>query len=113
MNETEMVELLKRFLAQDLPGDVTLIYVNIEKTFYGWQIKRDRRDRELIPTPDVDHETEMITLEKWIIGKATVYAGYGAATKVLVIGKSEQVIEPASRIDGDPADSEFFPGVRG
>ncbi len=84
MNETEVRKLLRRFLSKDLPDDVTLIRVHIEKTFYGWRIKGDR---ELVPTLDVDHETETITLKKWIIGKATVYAGYGPDTKTLVVGR--------------------------
>lgn len=84
MNETEMVKLLRLFLAKNLPGDVTLIYVPIEKSAYGWKIKRDRG---LIPPLEIDHETETITLKKWIIGKVTVLAGYGPGTKTLVVGK--------------------------
>jgi hypothetical protein len=61
MNETEMVELLKRFLAQDLPDDVTLIYVPVEKCAYGWRIKGDR---EPVPPLEVDHETKIINLDR-------------------------------------------------
>lgn len=115
----EGMEQLLLYLNKDERLSATAMEFPIEKDAYGWRIASHGRTASVVQEtygPDMlisKTTIEDITLEKLFIEGNTVYAGYGPVTKSLVVGKPEQVIEPAQRMDGDPADNEFFPGVKG
>lgn len=110
----EGMEQLLLYLNKDERLSATVIEFPIKMTTYGWQIASVRRECIDVESHEItDAMTEDIILEKLEVNGQIVYAGYGPATKTLVIGKPEQVIKPAPRMDRDPADNEFFPGVKG
>lgn len=115
----EGMKQLRLYLASDERLSATVMVFPIKKDAYGWRIASHKRTASVIQEtygPDMSiakTTTEDITLEELFIEGNTVYAGYGPVTKSLVVGKPEQVIKPAPRMDRDPADNEFFPGVKG
>lgn len=108
----EGMKQLRLYLASDERLSATVMV-------FPWRIASHKRTASVIQEtygPDMSiakTTTEDITLEELFIEGNTVYAGYGPVTKSLVVGKPEQVIKPAPRMDRDPADNEFFPGVKG
>ncbi len=93
----EGMEQLLLYLNEDERLSATVMEFPIKMTAYGWQIASVHRERIDVESHEItDVTTEDITLEKHEIEDKVIYAGYGPATKTLVIGKPEQ-IEPVQK----------------
>ena len=80
-------KLIQLHLDNQLPNDVTVIYVPITKTHYhDYRIALPHdQANHYQPIASIAYET--IQLQRYTRGREFIYAGYGEQTKTLLIGK--------------------------
>jgi hypothetical protein len=86
--------MIYAYLQGHLPEDMTVYEIPIERTAYGdYQIVSGYPAWLQPPPTDTDAVSvtkENITLEEYHIGEQVVFAGYGPATRTLMIGKERE-----------------------
>ncbi len=82
-----LTSIVKLYLEKNLPSDITVRSVKYRITVDGEYKLVSDRPEWLPPFPSKNVFQECITLELVTVGKQTVFAGYGAESRTLIIGE--------------------------